>query len=112
MTVESTDAGERTVVVEVSGDLVVTNRDELGEAIEAALDRRRSVVVSCAGLDHVDTPALALLVQLRQRFVEERLALSVAGLPPRFHDLMADIRIREKLPLHDTVEEGLDRRDA
>lgn len=107
--VRETDDG--TVVIEVSGDMVVTNREELGEEIEGAIERRRDVIIWCADVDHIDTPSLALLVQLRQRCLEERLELSVAGLPSRFSDLLEDMRLREVLPLLDTIEEGLGSRD-
>lgn len=103
--VRETDDG--TVVIEVSGDLVVTNREKLGEEIEGAIERRRDVIVWCADIDHIDTPSLARLVQLRQRCLEERLELSIAGLPSRFFDLLEDMRLGEALPLFDTIEEGL-----
>lgn len=107
LNVRTREASDGTVVVEVSGDLVVTNRDALLETLEEILERGRGAIVSCSELDHIDTPSLALLVQARWRFSENGARFAVAALPPRFSDLVKDMRIREGLPLLDTVEEGL-----
>jgi len=112
LTIETREERGDAVVLDLSGDLVVTNRDELRSAVEAALEDGFDVIVACAGITHVDTPSLALLVGLRQRGELDGRRCIVAGLPDTFGELIEDLRMEEGLVFADTVEEALRLREA
>lgn len=96
-------------VVTVGGDLVISNRESLREAVEKALaDGAGRVVVDAVGLTHVDTPCFALLVQLSDRAREAGRELVVASLPPAFATLARELRLDEAITFADSVERALD----
>jgi len=100
-------------VVEVSGDLVVTNREAVREAIEGVLEKGgRTLVIDASRLAHVDTPSLSLLVQLADACRAAGGALVVAGFPPNFAPLARELRLEEALSFADSVELALERDGA
>jgi anti-anti-sigma factor len=100
-------------VVEVSGDLVITNRDTVREAIEGILEKGAGkLIVDASRLSHVDTPSLSLLVQLADACRAAGGALVVAGLPPAFAPLARELRLAEALSFADSVELALERDGA
>jgi anti-anti-sigma factor len=99
--------------VEVSGDLVVTNREAVGDAVGrlvAGGDSR--VVVDATRLTHVDTGSFALLVTLGERCRAAGGELVVAGLPPAFGTLARELRLEEAVTLADSAERAVDRPDG
>jgi anti-anti-sigma factor len=102
-------AAESAHVVEVSGDLVVTSRDAVREAVERILeDGGGRVVVDATRLSHIDTASFALLVQLSDSCRTRSGALVVAGLPAAFTRLARELRLDEALAFADSVERALD----
>lgn len=112
LTVEVREKRVDVVVLDVAGDLVVTNRDELRSAVEAVLEDGFDVIIACHGITHIDTPSLAVLVQLRQRGEVDGRRCVVAGLPDTFGELVEDLRMEEGLVFAGTVEEALRLRGA
>ncbi len=55
----------------------------------AALPLPRSGVVSCDGLEQVDSAAVAVLLAVKRRASAEGRALRIEGLPPALHALAA-----------------------
>ncbi len=97
-------------VVEVSGDLVVTNRDTLGAALERILSSGVStIVVDASRLSHVDTASFALFVDLAGRCRAAGGDLVLAALPPAFGTLARDLRLEEAVTLADSVERAVER---
>jgi anti-anti-sigma factor len=96
-------------VIELAGELVVTNRASLRQAIERLLEAGSTVVVDATRLAYVDTPSLALLVQLADRSREVGGGLAMAGLPSAYRSLVQSLRLEEALPITDTVEAALAR---
>lgn len=112
LTVEVREEHDGVVVFAVAGDLVVTNRDELRSAVEAVLEDGIDVILACAEITHIDTPSLALLVQLRRQGEMDGRQCIVAGLPDTFAEMVEDLRMEEGLVFADTVEEALGLRRA
>lgn len=97
-------------VVEISGDLVVTNRDTLGAAVDRLLTEGIStIVVDASRLSHVDTSSFALLVELAGRCRAAGGDLVLAALPPAFGTLARELRLEEAVTLADSVERAIER---
>lgn len=95
------------VVLEVAGDLVVSNMGALEAAIDQALDAGAlRLVLDLASIGHVDTPGLGLLYRLHRRCEGAGGALLVAGLPERFVDLVRKLRLEDRMGFTDGVQEA------
>ncbi|HUP19817.1 MAG TPA: STAS domain-containing protein [Gemmatimonadota bacterium] len=102
-------ASDRTVVIAVTGDLVLTNSNELEAAIESAFAAGRiRVVLDLAGITHVDTPGLALMVRLQERCEARGGGLAVAALPRSFDEIVDQLRLARRLRLVGSVEAALE----
>jgi anti-anti-sigma factor len=102
-------AAKNAHVVEVSGDLVVTSRDAVREAVERILeDGGGRIVVDATRLTHIDTASFALLVRLSDLCRGRGGALVVAGLPAAFAHLARELRLDETVAFADSVERALD----
>lgn len=96
------------VVLEVTGELVVTNRDRLRTCAETELaNGARSLVLSIRGLSHVDTSGLALFVQLSQRCAENGRRLAVAGLGSYADVMRQSLFLDEAVLFTDDVEDAV-----
>lgn len=92
-------------VVRVGGDLVLTGRERLEEAVEAALAAEpRRVVVDLSRATHVDMPGFALLVRLDEACREAGSELVVAALPIRFRETSEALCLPDYLRMTDDVE--------
>lgn len=108
--VSSRAAPSEVRVVELEGELVVTNLGAVREAIESILDGGgRSIIVDAAGLSYVDTPSLALLVRLATRCRENGGALVLVGLPAAFTPLVDALRLEEAVTMGRNVGEAVER---
>ncbi len=111
--VRTREAGEGRVVVEVAGDLVVTSREAVRLAVEAALgEGARTVIVDAARMTHVDTASLALLARLAGGCRGAGGDLVVAALPSSFAVLARELRLEEALTFVDSVERAAERPEA
>lgn len=109
LTLREARSTDHVLVVALAGDLVLTNADELRRAVEAAVETGRSrVVLDLAGVTHVDTPGLALLVQLQDRCRQAGGELVLAGLPGSFDDIVEVLRIGERIRRTASVESALE----
>ena len=96
------------VVLELSGELVVTNREELRRCADAELaNGARSLVLSIAGLSHVDTSGLALFVQLSNQCAGNGCRLAVAGLGSYAEVMRQSLFLDEAVLFADDVEDAV-----
>ena len=96
------------VVLALSGELVVTNRESLRELAEAQLeDGARKLVIAIGALSHVDTSGLALLVQLATRCAERGGRLIVAGRVPGAEEMRQSLFLDEAVEFADGVEDAV-----
>jgi anti-anti-sigma factor len=95
------------VVLEVAGDMVVSNMSALEAAIDQTLDAGAlRLVLDLTAIGHVDTPGLGLLYRLHRRCEGAGGTLLVAGLPDRFTDLVRKLRLVERMGFADDVQEA------
>jgi anti-anti-sigma factor len=95
------------VVLEVTGDLVVSNMSALEAAIDQTLDAGAlRLILDLAAIGHVDTPGLGLLYRLHRRCEAVGGALLVAGLPDRFAELVQKLRLEDRMGFADGVQEA------
>jgi anti-anti-sigma factor len=95
------------VVLEVAGDVVVSNMNALEAAVNETLDAGvLRLVLDLAAIGHVDTPGLGLLYRLHRRCEGAGGALLVAGLPDRFTELVRKLRLEERMGFVDGVQEA------
>lgn len=95
------------VVLEVTGDLVVSNMSALEAAIDQTLDAGAlRLILDLAGIGHVDTPGLGLLYRLHRRCEGVGGALLVAGLPDRFTELVRKLRLEDRMGFTEDVQQA------
>jgi anti-sigma B factor antagonist len=108
LSVERLPREDGVVVLALSGELVVTNRESLRERAEAELESgARKIVIAIGGLSHVDTSGLALLVQLANRCAERGGRLAVAGLVPGAEEMRQSLFLDEAVVFADGVEDAV-----
>ncbi|CAN5175871.1 hypothetical protein BH18GEM1_BH18GEM1_11220 [soil metagenome] len=96
------------VVLEVSGELVVTTWDTLAEAVRELMEAgERRIILDLGSLSHIDTPGLALLYRLHERLTTADGTLAIVGLPERFADLIRHLRLHDLLRFRTSVEAAL-----
>ena len=95
------------VVLEVTGDLVVSNMSALEAAIDQTLDAGAlRLILDLAAVGHIDTPGLGLLYRLHRRCEGVGGALVVAGLPDRFAELVRKLRLEDRMGFANGVEDA------
>jgi anti-sigma B factor antagonist len=108
LSVERLPREDGVVVLALSGELVVTNRESFRERAEAELESgARKIVIAIGGLSHVDTSGLALLVQLANRCAERGGRLVVAGLVPGAEEMRQSLFLDEAVVFADGVEDAV-----
>ena len=108
LSVERLPREDGVVVLALSGELVVTNRESLRELAEAQLEGGvRKLVIAIGGLSHVDTSGLALLVQLATRCAERGGRLIVAGRVPGAEEMRQSLFLDEAVEFADGVEDAV-----
>jgi anti-sigma B factor antagonist len=97
-----------TLVIEVEGQLVVSNRQEFKQAVLDAIDQgARLVVVDCARAGYIDSSGLGALVSLAKRVRELGGDLRLAGLNADLRALFELTRLDALFPLHATRRDAL-----
>jgi anti-anti-sigma factor len=108
LSIERLPREDGVVVLTLSGELVVTNRDSLRERTGAELEGgARKLVIAIGGLSHVDTSGLALLVQLATRCAERGGRLVVAGRVPGAEEMRQSLFLDEAIEFADGVEDAV-----
>jgi anti-anti-sigma factor len=108
LSVERLPREDDVVVLALSGELVVTNREMLRQRAEAELEGgARKLVLAAGGLSHVDTSGLALLAQLSNRCADRGGRLAVAGLGQFADELRQSLFLDEAVLFADAVEDAV-----
>ena len=92
-----------TLVIEVEGQLVVSNRQEFKQAVLDAIEQgERLVVVDFTRSGYIDSSGLGALVSLAKRLREQGGDLRLAGLNPDLRALFELTRLDALFPPYDT----------
>jgi len=106
--VDRTARGDGVVVIELAGELVVTNREELRRRAEAEIEGgARGLVVTVGRLSHIDTSGLAMLVHLASRCAAAGGRLAVVGLRDDFAEMRQHLYLDEALVFAEDVEDAV-----
>lgn len=96
-------------VVEVDGQLIVGNRQELKDLVLQALqDGARNFVVDFARTSYIDSSGLGVLVSLSKKTREAGGELRLAGLNEDLQTLFELTKLDTLFQIRSTLEEALD----
>jgi anti-sigma B factor antagonist len=95
-------------VVEVDGQLIVGNRHELKDMIQAALDRgERKLLVDFSRTGYIDSSGLGALVSISKRIREVTGELRLAGLNDDLRSLFELTKLDTLFTITETPEQAL-----
>ena len=95
-------------VVEVDGQLIVGNRHELKDMIQAALDRgERKLLVDFSRTGYIDSSGLGSLVSISKRIREATGELRLAGLNDDLRSLFELTKLDTLFTITETPEQAL-----
>jgi anti-sigma B factor antagonist len=95
-------------VVEVDGQLIVGNRHELKDMIQAALDRgERKLLVDFSQTGYIDSSGLGALVSISKRIREASGELRLAGLNDDLRSLFELTKLDTLFTITETPEQAL-----
>jgi anti-sigma B factor antagonist len=95
-------------VVEVDGQLIVGNRHELKDMIQAALDRgERKLLVDFSRTGYIDSSGLGALVSISKRIREASGELRLAGLNDDLRSLFELTKLDTLFTITGTPEQAL-----
>jgi anti-sigma B factor antagonist len=95
-------------VVEVDGQLIVGNRHELKDMIQAALDRgERKLLVDFSRTGYIDSSGLGALVSISKRIREATGELRLAGLNEDLRSLFELTKLDTLFTITETPEQAL-----
>jgi anti-sigma B factor antagonist len=95
-------------VVEVDGQLIVGNRHELKDMIQAALDRgERKLLVDFSRTGYIDSSGLGALVSISKRIREVSGELRLAGLNDDLRSLFELTKLDTLFTITETPEQAL-----
>jgi anti-sigma B factor antagonist len=95
-------------VVEVDGQLIVGNRHELKDMIQAALDRgERKLLIDFSRTGYIDSSGLGALVSISKRIREATGELRLAGLNDDLRSLFELTKLDTLFTITETPEQAL-----
>jgi anti-sigma B factor antagonist len=96
------------IVVQVDGQLIVGNRHELKDMIQAALDRgERKLLVDFSRTGYIDSSGLGALVSISKRIREATGELRLAGLNDDLRSLFELTKLDTLFTITETPEQAL-----
>jgi anti-sigma B factor antagonist len=96
------------IVVAVDGQLIVGNRHELKDMIQAALDRgERKLLVDFSQTGYIDSSGLGALVSISKRIREASGELRLAGLNDDLRSLFELTKLDTLFTITETPEQAL-----
>jgi anti-sigma B factor antagonist len=102
------DRNDRVLLVEVNGQLVVTNRQEFKQAILDAVEQgAQTVVIDFTRSGYIDSSGLGALVSLSKRIRDAGGDLRLAGLNDDLRTLFELTRLDQLFPLYVTRADAL-----
>src|ERR671915_1384258 len=104
---ESKGAGG-VIVVQVEGQLIVGNRQELKELVQAALDRgERRILIDFSRTGYIDSSGLGALVSISKRIRESGGELRLSGLNEDLRSLFELTKLDTLFSIADTPQQAL-----
>lgn len=97
-------------VVEVHGDLGLTDVDRLQQALEDPAFARRGVVVGLENCEFIDSLALAALLRSRDRLAEDGRRLVIAAATGQVRRVLSVSGLDMEGFFYETVEQALTKR--
>jgi len=95
-------------VVRVDGQLIVGNRQELKDLIQAAVDRgERRILVDFSGTGYIDSSGLGALVSIAKRVREVGGELRLSGLNEDLRSLFELTKLDTLFSIADTPQQAL-----
>ena len=96
------------VVVQVEGQLIVGNRHELKDLVQAALDRgERRLLIDFSRTGYIDSSGLGALVSISKRIREVGAELRLSGLNDDLRSLFELTKLDTLFAITETSEQAL-----
>jgi anti-sigma B factor antagonist len=96
------------VVVQVEGQLIVGNRHELKDLVQAALERGdRRLLIDFSGTGYIDSSGLGALVSISKRVREKGGELRLSGLNDDLRSLFELTKLDTLFAITETPEQAL-----
>jgi anti-sigma B factor antagonist len=95
------------VVVAVAGELDVTCSQQLDDCLAEASPGGDRMILDLAGVDFMDTTALAVIVSHWRRHADADGMFLIAGARYRYTKALWITGLADRLPMYDTVDEAL-----
>jgi anti-sigma B factor antagonist len=96
------------MVITIRGDLDIVTSPRLDEYLTQAQSTHRRIILDLAGVDFLDTSALAVIVGHWKKLESAGGMLALAGARYRYTKTLWITGLADKLTLYGTVEEGLE----
>ena len=95
-------------VIEIDGQLIVGNRQELKTLVQEGLDRgERKFLIDCGRTGYIDSSGLGVLVSLSKKIREQGGELRLAGLNEDLQTLFELTKLDTLFAITKTAEEAL-----
>ncbi|HEV2373028.1 MAG TPA: anti-sigma factor antagonist [Streptosporangiaceae bacterium] len=94
------------LVVKVEGDLDIVTSRQFDECLAQARRRHRHIILDLAGVDFMDTSALAVIVNHWKKLVSQGGSLALAGPRYRSTKTLWITGLAHRLPLYESVEDA------
>lgn len=94
-------------VITIRGDLDIVTSPQLDDMLTAAETSHARLILDLSGVDFLDTSALAVIVGHWKKAAAAGGSLSLAGARYRYTKTLWITGLADRLPLYDTVDEGL-----
>jgi anti-sigma B factor antagonist len=108
VTMDVREAGARTSIVDISGDITAACEDALMEAYgRAAGDETRTVILNFIGLEYMNSGGIGLLVTLLVRANRQKQKLLAYGLNEHYRQILELTRLDEAIGIYGSEEEAL-----
>lgn len=108
MSVTSRATDDGVVVVEVVGQLIVGNRQELKNLVHESLERgNRKFVIDCTRTGYIDSSGLGALVSMSRKVRETGGELRIAGLNEDLRSLFELTKLDTLFRILETPEQAL-----
>jgi anti-sigma B factor antagonist len=94
-------------VITIRGDLDIVTSPQLDEMLTTAETSHTRLILDLSGVDFLDTSALAVIVGHWKKAEAAGGTLALAGARYRYTKTLWITGLADRLPLYDTVDEGL-----
>jgi anti-sigma B factor antagonist len=103
------EVSEAARVIEIKGDITAASEDVLMDAYgRASGDGVRTIVLSFAGLDYMNSGGIGLLVTLLVRAQRQRQRVLAYGLSDHYRQIFELTRLDEAVGIHDSEADALE----